>query len=106
MVPRRLDAARIYLLFAAADGLIRSLLFTFLSVYFVTRAGMDPLQLVLVGTVVEGTILLFEVPTGCLAERCDLACGLSEKEAMMFRNVLVGVDGGPNGRDAIALPPV
>ncbi len=68
MVPRRLDAARIYLLFAGADGLIRSLLFTFLSVYFVTRVGMDPLQLVLVGTVVEGTILLFEVPTGVLAD--------------------------------------
>jgi len=68
VVPRRLDAARIYLLFAGADGLIRSLLFTFLSVYFVTRVGMDPLQLVLVGTVVEGTILLFEVPTGVLAD--------------------------------------
>jgi DHA3 family tetracycline resistance protein-like MFS transporter len=68
VVPRRLDAARIYLLFAGADGLIRSLMFTFLSVYFVTRVGMDPLQLVLVGTVVEGTILLFEVPTGVLAD--------------------------------------
>ena len=65
---RRLDAARIYLLFVGADGLIRSLMFTFLSVYFVIRVGMDPLQLVLVGTVVEGTIVLFEVPTGVLAD--------------------------------------
>ncbi len=65
---RRFDAARIYLVFVGADGLIRSLMFTFLSVYFVTRVGMDPLQLVLVGTVVEGTILLFEVPTGVLAD--------------------------------------
>ena len=65
---RRFDAARIYLLFVGADGLIRSLMFTFLSVYFVTRVGMDPLQLVLVGTVVEGTILVFEVPTGVLAD--------------------------------------
>jgi DHA3 family tetracycline resistance protein-like MFS transporter len=55
-------------MFVGADGLIRSLMFTFLSVYFVTRVGMDPLQLVLVGTVVEGTILVFEVPTGVLAD--------------------------------------
>jgi hypothetical protein len=37
-------AARIYLLFFAADSLIRGLLFTFLAVYFVTRVGMNPLQ--------------------------------------------------------------
>jgi DHA3 family tetracycline resistance protein-like MFS transporter len=55
-------------MFVGADGLIRSLMFTFLTVYFVTRVGMDPLQLVLVGTVVEGTILVFEVPTGVLAD--------------------------------------
>jgi DHA3 family tetracycline resistance protein-like MFS transporter len=65
---RRFDAALIYFLFVGADGLTRSLMFTFLSVYFVTRVGMDPLQLVLVGTVVEGTILVFEVPTGVLAD--------------------------------------
>jgi DHA3 family tetracycline resistance protein-like MFS transporter len=65
---RRLDAARIYLLFVGADGLIRSLMFTVLSVYFVTLVGMDPLQLVLVGTVVEATIVACEVPTGVLAD--------------------------------------
>jgi DHA3 family tetracycline resistance protein-like MFS transporter len=68
LAPRRLDAARIYLLFVGADGLIRSLLFTVLAVYFVTWVGMDPLQLVLVGTVLEGTVTIFEVPTGVLAD--------------------------------------
>ena len=29
---------------------------------------MDPLQLVLVGTVLEGTIVLLELPTGVLAD--------------------------------------
>src|SRR6202171_301164 len=57
-----------YFLFVGGDGLIRSLLFTVMSIYFVTRVGMDPLQLVLVGTVCEATILAFEVPTGVLAD--------------------------------------
>lgn len=65
---RRFDAVRIYFLFVGADGLIRSLLFTVLAVYFVMRVGMDPLQLVLVGTVLEGTIVALEVPTGVLAD--------------------------------------
>jgi DHA3 family tetracycline resistance protein-like MFS transporter len=42
--------------------------FTVLAVYYVTIVHMDPLQLVLVGTVLEGTILLFEIPTGILAD--------------------------------------
>src|SRR3954466_16425735 len=33
-------------------------------VYFVTTVGMSPLQLVLVGTFMELTVFLFEVPTG------------------------------------------
>jgi MFS transporter, DHA3 family, tetracycline resistance protein len=37
-------------------------------VYYVTTVGLDPLQLVLVGTVLEGTIILFEVPTGVVAD--------------------------------------
>ncbi len=62
------NAARVYLIYVAADALIRSLMFTLLAVYYVTRVGMDPLQLVLVGTAVEGTIVLFEIPTGVLAD--------------------------------------
>ncbi|MDP6509107.1 MAG: hypothetical protein QF719_08735 [Chloroflexota bacterium] len=30
--------------------------------------GLDPLQLVLVGTVLEATVFIFEVPTGILAD--------------------------------------
>jgi MFS family permease len=62
------DAARVYVLWRAADGFIRSLLFTVLAIYFVLRVGMDPLQLVLVGTVLEATIVLFELPTGVFAD--------------------------------------
>jgi DHA3 family tetracycline resistance protein-like MFS transporter len=37
-------------------------------VYYVTTVGLDPLQLVLVGTVLEGTIILLEIPTGVVAD--------------------------------------
>jgi DHA3 family tetracycline resistance protein-like MFS transporter len=43
-------------------------MYTILAVYYVTRVGMNPLQLVLVGTVLEATILLCEVPTGVVAD--------------------------------------
>jgi sugar phosphate permease len=37
-------------------------------VYFVQTVGMSPLQLVLVGTFMELTVFLFEVPTGIVAD--------------------------------------
>jgi DHA3 family tetracycline resistance protein-like MFS transporter len=39
-----------------------------LAVYFVRVVDMSPLQLVLVGTVMEVTVFLFEVPTGAFAD--------------------------------------
>jgi MFS family permease len=51
----------------AAPSSVRSS-FTPLAVYYVTTVGLDPLQLVLVGTVLEGTIILFEIPTGIVAD--------------------------------------
>ena len=44
------------------------MMFIALSVYYVTVVHMDPLQLVLVGTVLEATYLFFEVPTGVVAD--------------------------------------
>ncbi len=39
-----------------------------MGVYFVTIIGLTPLQLVLVGTALEATVFLFEVPTGVVAD--------------------------------------
>jgi DHA3 family tetracycline resistance protein-like MFS transporter len=64
----RADAAAIYMVNAAGGAFIASLIFTPVAVYYVTTVGLDPLQLVLVGTVLEGTIILFEVPTGIVAD--------------------------------------
>ena len=38
------------------------------SVYFIVDAGLDPLQLILVGTVLELTAFAFEIPTGVVAD--------------------------------------
>ncbi len=38
------------------------------AIYRVESAGLNPLQLVLVGTVIEATIFVFEVPTGIIAD--------------------------------------
>jgi hypothetical protein len=64
---RRLDAATVYLITCAIDAFRQRLTYTVLAVYYVTVVSMDPLQLVLVGTVLEGASLLFEVPTGVIA---------------------------------------
>jgi DHA3 family tetracycline resistance protein-like MFS transporter len=63
-----MDAAAVYLIAAGVGAFIRSLTYTVLTVYYVTSADLNPLQLVLVGTVLEAAILLLEVPTGVIAD--------------------------------------
>src|SRR4051794_14663319 len=65
---RRLDAAAVFLLSEGIDPFLRSVIYTVLAVYYVTVVGMNPLQLVLVGTVLEAATALFEVPTGVIAD--------------------------------------
>lgn len=61
-------AERVYLFYSAATSLLFGLIFTASAVYQVTVAGLDALQLVLVGTVLELSIFLFEIPTGVVAD--------------------------------------
>lgn len=65
---RRWEPAFTYLFLNAAQSLFFSLAFTVNLIYQVSTAGLTPLELVLVGSVLEGTILLFEVPTGLVAD--------------------------------------
>ena len=64
----RLRAQTVWYVDAAVDSFLSSLIFTVTAVYFVTELEMSPLQLVLVGTVMELTVFLFEVPTGIVAD--------------------------------------
>ncbi len=65
---KKLNAYRIYLILSGADGMISSIIFTVNMIYQVTVVGLNPLQLVLVGTTLEATAFLFEIPTGVVAD--------------------------------------
>ena len=63
-----LDAARLYLAREAVQSFGFGLIVNVLGIYYVRTAGLDPLQLVLVGTVLEASYFLCELPTGVLAD--------------------------------------
>jgi DHA3 family tetracycline resistance protein-like MFS transporter len=65
---RRLDAAAVFLISEGLTGFIRAMVYTVVAVYYVVEAGLDPLRLVLVGTVLEASTALFEIPTGVIAD--------------------------------------
>ncbi len=64
----RLSAGTVYLASALWLAFAWAISFTVTAVYFVTEVGLDPFRLVLVGTVMELTILVFEIPTGVVAD--------------------------------------
>jgi len=64
----RLSAYSVYLLFSGATSLSFSIIFTVNMVYQVEVAKLNPLQLVLVGTVLESAAFICQVPTGVLAD--------------------------------------
>ena len=51
-----------------ADAVLRSLMYVILSAYYVLAVHMNPLQLVLAGTMLEVSYFLFQIPTGLLAD--------------------------------------
>lgn len=62
------DAYRVYLAMEGASSLFFGLIFTVNMIYQVTVVGLDPLQLVLVGTLLETVVFIFEMPTGIVAD--------------------------------------
>ena len=81
----RLNAYRLYLALGAVASFAFSMIFTILAVYYVQTVGMNPLQLVLVGTVLELTIVLAEVPTGIVAD------AYSRRRSVVIGYALIGV---------------
>ena len=58
----------IYMLLFGVQALCHALFFTVQLIYHVTVVGLNPFQMVLVGTVLEITVFAFEVPTGIVAD--------------------------------------
>ena len=67
-IARKVDAYRLYLFMMAAQACALTLVFTVNLVYQAQQVGLNALQLVLVGTTLELTAFLFEIPTGAVAD--------------------------------------
>src|SRR5690349_21360210 len=76
---------RVYYLLGGGTSFLLVLAFTLNQVYYVTVVGLSPLQMVLVGTVLEATCFLFEIPTGVVA---DL---VSRRLSVVLGVTLIGV---------------
>lgn len=81
---RHRDPASVYLLLRGASQLFFALMGTINLVYQLEVAHLDPLGLLLVGSVLELTCLVFQVPTGLLADT------YSRKAAIVVGTILVG----------------
>jgi DHA3 family tetracycline resistance protein-like MFS transporter len=79
---RRLDATRVYY---GLEFALSMPSFVFTAVHLVRDVHMSPLQLVLMGTVMEATIFVSEIPTGVLADT------FSRRASLILSFVLQGV---------------
>jgi MFS family permease len=70
MLAYRCKSGRGHRLFhhVGTQAFLFSMIFSVNMIYMVSTANLSPLQLVLVGTVLEGTIFIFEIPTGIVAD--------------------------------------
>ncbi len=82
---RKLDAYVTYLVAEGALALFLSVIFTVNLVYQVEMARLNPLQLVLVGTVLEATVFLLEIPTGIVADM------YSRRLSIVIGMILIGL---------------
>ncbi len=64
----KLSASFIFLFEGFVSGFAMKLAYTTYIIYRVDVLGLDPLQLILAGTVLESTVFIFEIPTGVVAD--------------------------------------
>lgn len=65
---RPVRADRLYLFRNLGGGFFNSMAFALYALYVVRDAHLSPFELVIVGTVLEGSAFLFEIPTGVVAD--------------------------------------
>ena len=64
----RLSSYAVYLILSGGTAFFFTVFGTLSSVYRIQTAGLNPFQLVLIGTVLELSVFIFEVPTGIVAD--------------------------------------
>jgi DHA3 family tetracycline resistance protein-like MFS transporter len=79
------DPVRIYIRSGVAAGFLFSMLSTLSMVFLIVRVELNPFQMLLVGSVLEGSVLLFEIPTGVVADV------MSRKLSVVIGMVMQGV---------------
>lgn len=85
MTIRKQNPIHVFLILRGGHGFLNSLIFTVNLIYQVETVGLNPLQLVLVGTTLELSAFLFEVPTGVVADV------YSRRLSIVIGTALVGV---------------
>jgi len=85
----KLRADWIYLMMAFFYGVVVSVTFTMSAIYRVEVVGMDVLELVLLGTVLETFVFLFEVPTGVVADIYSRRLSIIIGTAMMGMGFMI-----------------
>ena len=76
---RRMRAVPVFLAYMAINGFFSRMMGAIFSVFLILRLGLGPFELVLLGTVLEGSYLLFETPTGgdTISRRTSIVIGLT-----------------------------
>lgn len=64
----KLNAKSVYVFIEVSASVFFAMMFTVTSLYEATVAGLTPVQLILVGTTLEISAFVFEVPTGIVAD--------------------------------------
>lgn len=83
-MPGRRDPARAYLWWNALWGATFRAYGLAALIYYVVEADLEPLELVLLGTALEVSVLVSEIPTGVVADT------LSRKRSIVVSHVLTG----------------
>jgi MFS transporter, DHA3 family, tetracycline resistance protein len=81
----KLDAIKVYLFIEFTASAFFSMMFVTMSLYEATVARLTPVQLVLVGTTLEISAFVFEVPTGVVAD------SYSRRLSIIIGYVLMGI---------------
>ena len=81
----KLNARSVYLFIEFSASMFFAMMFVVTSLYEATVAGLTPVQLILVGTTLEVSAFIFEVPTGIVADV------YSRKMSIVIGYILMGV---------------
>lgn len=95
---RKMGAYPLYLVMEGGTAFLMTMIFTASSIYQVSIVGLSALQLVLVGTTLEASAFIFEVPTGVVADV------YSRRLSVIIGMVLIGLGFIVEGAFPLFLP--